>query len=294
MFGALTPAGLTQVSGETADRIAADHVRCDEPVHGRDDRSVHRRAAAIRCRRRRNAIRRRGRSPSLDASPDRPRSRASATPMPRSTARRRSRDAFDPALERVGGGLWRFADHRRQRGAGIEHRNQPHLRRRGRRRLSLLAVHARRLCAGRRRHQLQRRQRRLAAAPTCSRPAPSSGTTSAPAYLSAALAYGWQDITTDRTVTIAGIDQLRAQFNANALSGRVEGGYRFVTPWMGSASRPTPPAQFTTFDLPAYAEQRDRRRQHLCAGLRRQERHRDAQRTRPAHRQILRDAGCAS
>ena len=31
-----------------------------------------------------------------------------------------------------------------------------------------------------------------------------------PAYLSAALAYGWQDITTDRTVTIAGIDQLRA------------------------------------------------------------------------------------
>ena len=26
---------------------------------------------------------------------------------------------------------------------------------------------------------------------------------------------------------------LRAEFNANALSGRVEGGYRFVTPWMG-------------------------------------------------------------
>ena len=49
-----------------------------------------------------------------------------------------------------------------------------------------------------------------------------------PAYLSAALAYGWQDVTTDRTVTIAGIDRLRAQFNANAWSGRVEGGYRFV------------------------------------------------------------------
>ena len=32
------------------------------------------------------------------------------------------------------------------------------------------------------------------------------------------------------------------------------------------------------------------RRQHLCADLRRQERHRDAQRTRPAHRQILCDA----
>src|SRR5439155_18003456 len=54
-----------------------------------------------------------------------------------------------------------------------------------------------------------------------------------PAYISAALAYGWQDITTDRTVTIAGVDQLRAKFNANAFSGRLEGGYRLVTPWMG-------------------------------------------------------------
>jgi len=74
-----------------------------------------------------------------------------------------------------------------------------------------------------------------------------------PAYISAALAYGWQDITTDRTVTIAGVDQLRAKFNANAFSGRVEGGYRFVTPWMGVT--PYAAAQFTTFDLPAYAEQ---------------------------------------
>jgi uncharacterized protein with beta-barrel porin domain len=74
-----------------------------------------------------------------------------------------------------------------------------------------------------------------------------------PAYISAALAYGWQDITTDRTVTIAGLDQLHAQFNANAYSGRVEGGYRFVTPWMGIA--PYAAGQFTTFDLPAYAEQ---------------------------------------
>ncbi|HEY0568551.1 MAG TPA: autotransporter domain-containing protein [Xanthobacteraceae bacterium] len=74
-----------------------------------------------------------------------------------------------------------------------------------------------------------------------------------PAYISAALAYGWQDITTDRTVTIAGVDQLSAKFNANAFSGRVEGGYRFVTPWMGIT--PYAAGQFTTFDLPAYAEQ---------------------------------------
>jgi uncharacterized protein with beta-barrel porin domain len=77
--------------------------------------------------------------------------------------------------------------------------------------------------------------------------------TAGPAYISAALAYGWQDITTNRTVTLAGIDQLRAEFNANAFSGRVEGGYRYVTPWMGVT--PYAAAQSTTFDLPAYAEQ---------------------------------------
>jgi uncharacterized protein with beta-barrel porin domain len=76
-----------------------------------------------------------------------------------------------------------------------------------------------------------------------------------PAYLSAALAYGWQDVTTDRTVTIAGVDQLRARFNANAWSGRVEGGTRFVTPWIGGVGiTPYAAGQFTTFDLPAYAE----------------------------------------
>jgi uncharacterized protein with beta-barrel porin domain len=76
-----------------------------------------------------------------------------------------------------------------------------------------------------------------------------------PAYISGALAYGWQDITTNRTVTVAGIDQLRAEFNANAFSGRVEGGYRFVTPAMGGIGiTPYAAGQFTTFDLPAYAE----------------------------------------
>jgi uncharacterized protein with beta-barrel porin domain len=80
--------------------------------------------------------------------------------------------------------------------------------------------------------------------------------TEGPAYISAALAYGWQDITTDRTVTAAGFDQLRAEFNANAYSGRVEGGYRFVAPWTdGIGITPYAAGQFTTFDLPDYAEQ---------------------------------------
>lgn len=73
-----------------------------------------------------------------------------------------------------------------------------------------------------------------------------------PAYITAALAYGWQDITTDRTVTIAGVDQLRAKFNANAWSGRVEGGYRFTN--MGVGFTPYAAGQFTTFELPNYAE----------------------------------------
>jgi uncharacterized protein with beta-barrel porin domain len=79
---------------------------------------------------------------------------------------------------------------------------------------------------------------------------------SGPAYVTAALAYGWQDITTNRTVTVAGFDQLRAQFNANAFSGRLEGGYRFVAPWAGGLGiTPYAAAQLVTFDLPAYAEQ---------------------------------------
>jgi uncharacterized protein with beta-barrel porin domain len=76
-----------------------------------------------------------------------------------------------------------------------------------------------------------------------------------PAYLSAALAYGWQDITTNRTVTVAGPDQLRAEFNANAFSGRLEGGYRLVSPaTSGIGITPYAAAQFVTFDLPSYAE----------------------------------------
>ncbi|MCC8963891.1 autotransporter domain-containing protein [Bradyrhizobium sp. Pear76] len=76
------------------------------------------------------------------------------------------------------------------------------------------------------------------------------------AYLAGALAYGWQDVTTDRTVMVGSVDHLRAEFNANAWSGRGEGGYRFVTPWIGVVGlTPYVAGQFTTFQLPGYAEQ---------------------------------------
>jgi uncharacterized protein with beta-barrel porin domain len=74
-----------------------------------------------------------------------------------------------------------------------------------------------------------------------------------PAYVTAAAAWSWQDVTTDRTVTAAGFERLHAQFNANAITGRIEGGYRYVTPWMGVA--PYAAGQFTSYFLPSYAEQ---------------------------------------
>jgi len=40
------------------------------------------------------------------------------------------------------------------------------------------------------------------------------------AYVSDALAYGWQNVATDGNVTIAGVDRLHARFNANAFSRR--------------------------------------------------------------------------
>ena len=79
--------------------------------------------------------------------------------------------------------------------------------------------------------------------------------TAGSAYVTAAAAYGWQDVITDRTVSIAGIDQLRAQFNANAYSARVEGGNRYLLPSIGGIGlTPYAAAQVVAFDLPAYAE----------------------------------------
>jgi autotransporter-associated beta strand protein len=74
-----------------------------------------------------------------------------------------------------------------------------------------------------------------------------------PAYVSAALAYGWHDVTTNRSVAPVGSDQLQGRFQANTFSGRFEGGYRFATPLAGIT--PYAAAEVLSFDLPAYAEQ---------------------------------------
>ena len=71
-------------------------------------------------------------------------------------------------------------------------------------------------------------------------------------YLSGALAYGWQDVTTNRSVMT---DQLQAHFNANTFSGRFEAGNRFAISWLGGLGlTPYAAAQFTAIALPAYAE----------------------------------------
>jgi len=71
-----------------------------------------------------------------------------------------------------------------------------------------------------------------------------------PAYIAAALAYAWQDVTTDR---IALLNSYRANFDADAISGRLEGGWRFALG--NSGLTPYAAGQFTTFFLPNYAEQ---------------------------------------
>jgi len=73
------------------------------------------------------------------------------------------------------------------------------------------------------------------------------------AYLSAALAYGWHDVTNNRTVALAGFDVLQSRFQAETFSGRFEAGYRFATPYVGIT--PYAAAEVLGFHLPAYAEQ---------------------------------------
>jgi outer membrane autotransporter protein len=46
-------------------------------------------------------------------------------------------------------------------------------------------------------------------------------------YVSGAASIGWHRASTDRTLTIAGTDRLKADFNATSFGGRLEGGYRY-------------------------------------------------------------------
>ena len=166
VFGTLTPAGLTQASGELATGSQQTTFDAMNLFMGLHDRSVRRRP-------------RRWREP-----PARARRRAMPRTQTTGADARRLCDvhqgaagrALRAALERVGGGLWRLADHRRQCRARLQQHDLERRRHRRRRRLSLLAVYDRGLCAGRRRHQLSASPAAAPGIPTCSRPAPSSAT----------------------------------------------------------------------------------------------------------------------
>jgi outer membrane autotransporter protein len=78
------------------------------------------------------------------------------------------------------------------------------------------------------------------------------------AYLSAALSYGWYDMSTDRNVTLAGGGNLTSAFAANDVGGRIEGGYRFAIPGVfnlpGFGVTPYGALQGQYFIAPSYQE----------------------------------------
>lgn len=68
------------------------------------------------------------------------------------------------------------------------------------------------------------------------------------AYLAAALAYAWHGVSTDRNVTVAGLDHLTAEFSAHNFAGQIEGGYRmgWFTPYAALRGQ--------AFYTPSYSE----------------------------------------
>src|SRR6202011_3330469 len=79
------------------------------------------------------------------------------------------------------------------------------------------------------------------------------------AYVSAALAYAWHHVSTDRVLTVAGTNQLTADFFPNNIGGRIGGGYRFAFPgmsqWPGRYGvTPYAAGQAQAFRTPSYSE----------------------------------------
>ncbi len=69
-----------------------------------------------------------------------------------------------------------------------------------------------------------------------------------PAYLTSAIAAGWHDVETARTLTIGGINRMTASFNATNLAGQLEAGYRigWLVPYAAIGMQ--------AFHTPSYSE----------------------------------------
>jgi hypothetical protein len=190
------------------------------------------------------------------------------------------------ALERVGCWLRRFANHRRQCDAGLEHRDQPRVRHRRRCRLSAVAAHHRRFCTGRRRHQLQRQWSR----DRPFRPVPGRRLRAS---------HGWAGLYLGgRCLWMAGHHHRPRRYDRGGRSapGPVQrqcilgtGRGRLSLRVIVDGHRRHALCRRTIHRLRSAGIRRKRslRRQHLCAELRVQECHRIARRVGIAHRQVL-------
>lgn len=71
------------------------------------------------------------------------------------------------------------------------------------------------------------------------------------------MSFAWHDTSTDRTVNVAGTDQLRADFNARSFGARFEGGRRFAAPltgWLQWGITPFAAVQVQSLRTPSYGE----------------------------------------
>ena len=78
------------------------------------------------------------------------------------------------------------------------------------------------------------------------------------AYVSAAIAYAFHSVSTDRYLTAVNGDHLAADFSASDVGGRIEAGYRFAMPGVFGLPRygftPYAAVQVQAFYVPAYNE----------------------------------------
>jgi uncharacterized protein with beta-barrel porin domain len=74
------------------------------------------------------------------------------------------------------------------------------------------------------------------------------------AYVTGAFSYSNYWMSTSRTVTVAGVDQLQANFNAQDFGGRLEGGYHLPTHWLAVQWTPYAAIQLQSFRTPSYGE----------------------------------------
>ncbi|MGJ4948844.1 autotransporter outer membrane beta-barrel domain-containing protein [Bradyrhizobium sp. HKCCYLS20291] len=78
--------------------------------------------------------------------------------------------------------------------------------------------------------------------------------TAGPSYIAAAAAYANHWMSTTHNVTVAGLDRLAAQFDAQSFGARIEAGTRLAAPFLGLSWTPYGAVQTQHFRAPGYTE----------------------------------------